>query len=87
MPDPLDNTPALSYVGHMTFDKAHIGDTACYAERTFGLRPAVAWSEPVTVTAVEDTYWGQVVTVSDGTELTSGLYAMAITRRATTTTR
>ena len=67
----------------MTFDKAHIGDTARYAKRTFGLRPAVPWSDPVTVTSVKDTYYGQVVTVSDGTELTSDLYFLAVVRCAT----
>lgn len=66
----------------MTFDKAHVGDTIRYAERTHGLRPPVPWSEPFTVTHVEDTYYGQVVTASDGTELTSGLYSMAVVKKA-----
>jgi hypothetical protein len=68
----------------MTFDKATVGDTVVYAERTFSLRPPVPWSEPVTVTAVETTYYGDSVTVSDGTELSSGLYAMAVVRKVAT---
>lgn len=66
----------------MTFDTAHVGDTALYAERTFGLRPPVPWSEPVTVTAVETDFYGSTVTVSDGKVLTSGLYAMAVVKKA-----
>lgn len=66
----------------MTFDKAHEGDTARWCNRTFGLRPPEEWSEPVTVIAVADTYYGQEVTISTGETLTSGLHHMAIVKCA-----
>lgn len=63
------------------FDTAHVGDTVRYAERTFGLRPPVPWSDTVAVTDVQTDHYGDRVTVSDGTLLTSGLYAMAVVKR------
>lgn len=66
----------------MTFDKAHVGDKVMYAERTFGLRPAIPWSEPVTVTDIRTDYYGQHITLSDGTEVSSDLYSMSVIAKA-----
>lgn len=65
----------------MTFDKAQTGDKVRWCNRTFGLRPAEPWSDLVEVTEVEETYYGQNVTIATGEVLSSGLHCMAVTIR------